>query len=93
MDPLIKSQLLYQLSYAPTRPAKTGVGGHIAADSGPVQPCRNHFPTNRTQGVFIPGEALGASDEKPAFRHLDRVAANASGSQFSALDIEFEANA
>lgn len=57
MDPLIKSQLLYQLSYAPTRPAKTGVGGHIAATIGPVQPCRNHFPTNRSWGSSSLGEA------------------------------------
>ncbi len=38
MDPLIKSQLLYQLSYTPTPPAKTSVGGDIAAAFRHVQP-------------------------------------------------------
>ena len=37
MDPLIKSQLLYQLSYTPTA-ATNGDGGHIATPSRPVQP-------------------------------------------------------
>ena len=52
MDPLIKSQLLYQLSYAPavplerpvetTIPATAFVGGGvlIAKERGPVQPRR-----------------------------------------------------
>ena len=111
MDPLIKSQLLYQLSYAPTRPAKTGVGGHIAATIGDVQPCRNHFPTNRSRLRSRPrrtakltfswrdrnanseGLPRSQSHVQSAFRHLDGMAADARGGQFSALHGQFVADA
>ena len=42
MDPLIKSQLLYQLSYAPTHRAKAD-GAHIAIPFQPVQPFDRAF--------------------------------------------------
>src|SRR5207244_5453489 len=40
VDPLIKSQLLYQLSYTPTPPGNPASAAHIAAAFGDVQPCR-----------------------------------------------------
>ncbi len=85
MDPLIKSQLLYQLSYTPTPPGKPSVGGHIAAGFGDVQPCR----IISRQIAELPQ----ASNKKPAFRHLDGVAADARGDQFSGLDVELEPDA
>jgi hypothetical protein len=36
VDPLIKSQLLYQLSYTPTPPGKPASAAHIAAGFGDV---------------------------------------------------------
>ena len=42
-DPLIKSQLLYQLSYAPVRPAKPEVAADIAIALHPVQPQTGRF--------------------------------------------------
>ena len=47
-DPLIKSQLLYQLSYAPVRPAKPEVAADIAIAFRPVQPQTASFSGNAT---------------------------------------------
>ena len=75
MDPLIKSQLLYQLSYTPTPPGKPASAAHIAAAFGDVQPCR----IISRQIAELPQ----ASEQKRAFRDLYGMAADARGGQFS----------
>ena len=49
MDPLIKSQLLYQLSYTPTPPEPT-LGAHIASVLPSVQPQSPFLPRRLSAG-------------------------------------------